>query len=102
MPSVDSNYDRKVNSSTPAYQYNPLPQSSQAAPAAPSTSYNPLSGMTGRQESSAPVTPLSGVGQYQTVDPGFTAVNYKNLEIPNLKLGLINNDHINIKERNFA
>ena len=38
MPSVDSNYDRKVNSSTPAYQYNPLPQSSQAAPAAPTRS----------------------------------------------------------------
>ena len=29
-------------------------------------------------------------------------VNYKNLEIPNLKLSLLNNDHINIKERNFA
>ena len=25
-------------------------------------------------------TPLSGVGQYQTVDPGFTAVAYKNLD----------------------
>ena len=39
MPSVDSNYDAKVAATpkTPAYQYNPLPQSSQAVPAATST-----------------------------------------------------------------
>jgi hypothetical protein len=57
---ADRDYDRKV--------------------AAAATSYNPLSGMTGRQESSAPVNPLSGVGQYQTVDPGFTKVPYSKLD----------------------
>jgi hypothetical protein len=45
---------------TPAYQYNPLPQSS-VTPA-----------------SSTPT--LSGVGQYQTVDPGFTKVSYNKLD----------------------
>ena len=41
-------------------------------------SYNPLSGMSATP---APATtPLSGVGQYKTVDPEFTAVSYKNLD----------------------
>ena len=46
----------------------------------PSVPYNPLSEMTGRKESSAPVNPLSGVGQYQTVDPDFTKVPYTKLD----------------------
>jgi len=58
---ADSNYDRKVAAvpTTPAYNYNPLPQS----PVTPTSS-----------------TPLSGVGQYQTVDPGFTKVSYTKLD----------------------
>ena len=43
----------------------------------PVESYNPLSGMT---VTPTPTSKLSGVGQYQTVDPEFTAVTYKNLD----------------------
>jgi hypothetical protein len=52
--------------STPAYNYNPLPQSS------------------------APVNPLSGVGQYQTVDPNFTKVSYTKLD-PSTKQAIVSN-----------
>jgi hypothetical protein len=47
MPSVDSGYDSRTKEF-----------------------YNPLAGMTVTPP--APTPTLSGVGQYQTVDPGFT------------------------------
>jgi len=52
MPSVDSGYDARTREF-----------------------YNPLAGMT-----VTPAPTLSGVGQYQTVDPNFTKVSYTKLD----------------------
>ena len=55
MPSVDSGYDSRTKEF-----------------------YNPLAGMTVTPPAATPT--LSGVGQYQTVDPGFTKVSYNKLD----------------------
>jgi len=44
------------------------------------SSYGAFQEVYKASKSEPATTPLSGVGQYQTVDPGFTAVAYKNLD----------------------